>query len=147
MKRARFYISLVLPLCLFLGCSPLMSTFDQTAYMQVTSLKVDALDLMDKATENYTTREAEVKTIQLKIDKAIEYDSHRPHNAITNQLWTILNNPEGHLFGGFLVKWKKDGTCGATFIQEEKKLIGKAFDQIAELESKKIKSSEVTINQ
>ncbi|HMG10343.1 MAG TPA: hypothetical protein VK609_17640 [Mucilaginibacter sp.] len=147
MKIARFYISLVLPLCLFLGCSPLISTFDQTAYMQVTSLKVDALDLMDKATENYTTHETEVKTIQLKIDKAIEYDAHRPHNEITNQLWTILNNPDGHLFGGFLVKWKKDGNCNATFILNEKKLIGKAFDQIAELESKKIKPSEVTTNQ
>jgi len=27
-------------------------TFDQTAYTQVTSLKVDALDLMDKASES-----------------------------------------------------------------------------------------------
>jgi hypothetical protein len=124
-----------------------MSTFDQNAYTQVTSIKVDALDLMDKATENYTAHETEVKTIQLKIDKAIEYDKHRPHNEITNQLWTILNNPQGNLFGGFLGRWKKDGTCGATFIQDEKKLVGKAFDQIAELESKKIKPSEVTTNQ
>ncbi|WPU92009.1 hypothetical protein SNE25_22070 [Mucilaginibacter sabulilitoris] len=147
MKKARFYLGLILLPCLLLGCNSLTATFDQTAYTQVTSLKVDALDVMDKATENYTTHEAEVKTLQLKIDKAIEYDTHRPNNQVTNKLWTILNNPQGNLLGGFLARWKKDGTCGATFIQEEKQLVGKAFDQIAELESKKIKPSDVTINQ
>lgn len=74
MKITRFYLALLLPLCLLLSCSPTISTFDQTAYAQATSLKVDALDLMDKATENYTSHESEVKTLQLNLDKAIEYD-------------------------------------------------------------------------
>ncbi|MDN3547689.1 hypothetical protein [Mucilaginibacter aquaedulcis] len=143
MKIARLYIQLLLPLCLLLGCSPTISTFDQNAYTQVTSLKVDALDLMDKATDNYTTHESEVKIVQLNIEKAIEYDKHRPHNEITTKMWTILNDPDGHLFGGFLVKWKKDGKCGVAFVADKKKQIGSAFDQIAELESKKIKPSEV----
>lgn len=147
MKIIRLYIGFVLPLCLLLGCSPLMSTFDQTAYTQATSIKVDALNLMDEATENYSTHETEVKTIQLQIDKAIEYDKHRPNNDVTNKLWAILNSPERNLFGGFLARWKKDGKCGATFIKDEKELVEKAFDQIAELESKKIKPSDVTINQ
>ncbi|NOW93398.1 hypothetical protein [Mucilaginibacter sp. SG564] len=144
MKITRLYLTLLLPLCLFLGCSSTISTFDQTAYTQVTSLKVDALDLMDKATENYTSHESEVKALQLNIDKAIEYDKHRPHNEITTQMWTILNDPQGHLFGGFLVKWKKDGKCNATYIVDKKKQISNSFDQIAELESKKIKPAQVT---
>lgn len=144
MKIPQLYLKLLFPLLLLFSCSPTISTFDQTAYMQVTSLKVDALDLMDKATENYTSHESEVKAIQLAIDKAIEYDKHRPNNAITINMWTILNNPEGHLFGGFLVKWKKEGKCNAVYIVDKKKQIGDSFDQIAELESKKIKTSEVT---
>ena len=144
MKITRLYLALLLPLCLLLGCSPTISTFDQTAYAQVTSLKVDALDLMDKATENYTSHESEVKTLQLNIDKAIEYDKHRPHNEITTQMWTLLNNPDGHLFGGFLGKWKKDGKCNAAYIVDKKKQISNSFDQIAELESKKIKPAQVT---
>jgi hypothetical protein len=144
MKPVRSLIKLILPLVLLFGCSPTISTFDQTAYMQVTSLKVDALDLMDKASESYTTHESDVKTLQLKIDKAIEYDKHRPHNEITTKMWTILNDPDAHLFGGFLVKWKHDGKCGAAYIADKKKQIGFSFDQIAELESKKIKPAEVS---
>lgn len=144
MKTPPLSLKLLLPLFLLFSCSPTISTFDQTAYMQVTSLKVDALNLMDKATESYTAHESEVKTIQLAIDKAIEYDKHRPHNEITVNMWTILNNPEGHLFGGFLVKWKKEGKCNEVYIVDKKKQIGNSFDQIAELESKKMKPSEVT---
>ncbi|MDR6941446.1 hypothetical protein [Mucilaginibacter pocheonensis] len=144
MKTPQLSLKLLLPLFLLFSCSPTISTFDQTAYMQVTSLKVDALNLMDKATESYTAHESEVKTIQLAIDKAIEYDKHRPHNEITINMWTILNNPEGHLFGGFLVKWKKEGKCNEVYIVDKKKQIGNSFDQIAELESKKTKPSEVT---
>lgn len=121
------------------SCNPIISTFDQAAYSQVTSLKVDALYLMDKSTENYTTHEAEVTALQLEVSKAIEYDKHRPHNTITNKMWDILNDPDGHLLGGFIVKWKKDGKESQTYITEKKKQISESFDQIAELESKKIK--------
>ena len=135
---------LFLMIIMVLSCNSLMSTFDQTAYSQVTSLKVDALDLMDKSVEDYTSHDADVKALQLKISKAIEYDKHRPNNTITNKMWDILNDPNGHLLGGFFVKWKKDGKEGSAYIMEKKKQIGGSFDQIAELESKKIKPSQVS---
>lgn len=118
----------------------MMSAFDQVAYQQVTSLKVDALDLMDEATTDFAGHMAEVKALQSQINRAIEYDKHRPHNEITNQMWAILNDPQKNLLGGFLVKWQHDGKCSAVYIMEKKKQIGFAFDQIAELESKKIKN-------
>jgi hypothetical protein len=121
------------------SCNPIISTFDQAAYSQVTSLKVDALYLMDKSTEDYVSHEVEITALQLKISKAIEYDKHRPHNTITNKMWDILSDPDGHLLGGFIVKWKKEGKENQTYITEKKKQIGESFDQIAELESKKIK--------
>ena len=144
MKPVQSLIKFILPLVFLFGCSPTISTFDQNAYMQATSLKVDALDLMGKATESYTAHEGDVKTLQLKIDKAIEYDKHRPHNEVTTKMWTILNDSTGHLYGGFLIKWKHDGKCGSAYITEKKKQIGFSFDQIAELESKKIKPTEIS---
>jgi hypothetical protein len=127
---------------LLVGCSPLMSPFDQVAYQQVTSIKVDALALMDEATEDYALHSKEAKELQNRIDKAIEYDKHRAHNELTNQMWAIMNDPQKNLFGGFLVKWKTELKCGAVYILEKKKQVAKSFDQIAELESKKIKKTD-----
>jgi predicted transcriptional regulator len=124
------------------ACSPLMSNFDQVSYQQATSLKVDALNLMDEGTTDYAGHIAEVKDLQIKIDKAIEYDKHRSHNEITNQMWAILNDPQKNLLGGFLVKWLHDGKCSTVYITEKKKQISFSFDQIAELESKKIKTAQ-----
>jgi hypothetical protein len=130
---------MVLTCTVIFSCNPIISTFDQAAYSQVTSLKVDALYLMDRSTEDYVTHEAEVTALQLNVSKAIEYDKHRPHNTITNKMWDILNDPDGHLLGGFIAKWKKEGKESQTYVAEKKKQIGESFDQIAELESKKIK--------
>jgi hypothetical protein len=125
-------------LLLINGCSPLISNFDQVSYQQATSLKVDALNLMDEATESYVANVADAKILQANIDKAIEYDKHRPHNEITNEMWAVMNDPQKNLLGGFLVKWKADGKCSSVYISEKKKQISFSFDQIAELESKKI---------
>jgi hypothetical protein len=38
---------------IFAGGRPLIATYDQYAYTQTTSLKVDALHVMDKVTESY----------------------------------------------------------------------------------------------
>jgi hypothetical protein len=122
------------------ACSPLISNFDQVSYQQVTSLKVDALSVMDEAVTDYAGHAGGVKDLQLKVDKAIEYDKHRPHNEITNEMWALLNDPQKNLLGGFLVKWQHDGKCSAVYVTEKKKQISFSFDQIAELESKKIKT-------
>ena len=120
------------------GCSPIISTFDQVAYSSVTSLKVDALALMDKSTEDYSAHANEVTALQLELDKAIEYDAHRPHNLITNEQWKLLSDPAGHLLGGFLAKWKREGKESPAYVTDKKKQIGESFDQISELEIKKI---------
>jgi len=140
MKAVKLKLIGLMLLTLITACSPLMSNFDQVSYQQVTSLKVDALSVMDEAVTDYTGHTADVKDLQLKVDKAIEYDKHRPHNEITNNMWALLNDPQKNLLGGFLVKWQHDGKCSAVYITEKKKQISFSFDQIAELESKKIKT-------
>ncbi len=134
--------SIVILLLIYSSCSSITS-FDQYAYAQTTSVKVDALNVMDLAKENYDTNKVAAQDLKTKLQKVYEYEKNRPKNEITIKLWDKLLDPEGHLLGGFLVRWEKEKTLGKAFISEEKKLVAGAFDQISGLESKKIKPSEV----
>ena len=139
------HLTLLVVILSFAACATI-SSFDQYAYAQTTSLKVDAINTMSMAISNYSTNEKTVQELQTKLQKAYEYEKNRPKNEITLKLWTILLNPEGHLLGGFVHRWEKDKKLNAVFIQEEKKIVGEAFDQIAGLESQKIKATDIKTN-
>jgi hypothetical protein len=121
-----------------------ISSFDQYAYAQTTSIKVDGMNLMDLAKEDFSKNESSVVEFQTKLKKVYEYEKNRPKNEISIKLWDKLLDPEGHLLGGFINRWEKEKKLNEAFITEEKKLVDKAFDQIAGLESKKIKSSDIS---
>lgn len=135
-------LALIFILFSFVECATL-SSFDQQAYLQTTSIKVDALNIMDLAIEDYGTNEKSLKEFETKLQKVYEYEKNRPKNEITLMLWDKLLDPNGHLLGGVLSRWKNEKKLGATFINESKKLVDKAFDQILGLESKKIKASDI----
>ena len=120
------------------GCSSI-AHFDQVAYTQITSVESDALSLMDKAIEDYTSHKAEIEDVTNKIQKAYLYDKNRPKNKITEEMWNLIIDPDGHLYGGFIARWKADGKLGTIFIAEAKKKMQENFDRIAQLESKKVK--------
>lgn len=124
------------------GCASI-SQFDQYAYVQTTSLKVDALQVMDLAVDDYSVHKDEITELKANLQKIYEYEKNRPKNEITVKMWEKLLNEDGHLIGGFLAKWENQGKQSPVFIAEAKKIIGPAFDQIAQLESKKIKPSEL----
>ncbi len=130
----------------FCGCATI-SPYSETAYQQATSLKVDSLALMAKATEPYAQHQAEVEALRLKIDKAYEYAKGLPNNSITTRQWEILKDPDRHLLGGFLELWRTKSTTkstlSATYIADKQRQVGAAFDQIIGLESGKIKPSEL----
>lgn len=136
-------IATIFLLLSFIGCAAI-SSFDQHAYSQTTSLKVDALNIMDLAKDEYSAHEKSVKEFQTQLQKIYEYEKNRPKNEITIQLWDKLVDKNGHLLGGFLNRWETDKKLGETYIVEAKKLIDKAFDQIAGLESKKLKPSDIS---
>lgn len=125
------------------GCAAI-SSFDQYAYTQTTSGKVDALNVMDLATETYDVHKTLVKELETKLQKIYEYEKNRPKNEISTQMWDKLLAKEGHLLGGFLARWKEEDKLNPAFITEMKKIVDQAFDQIAGLESKKIKKSQVS---
>ena len=116
--------------------------FDQAAYEHATSLKVDTLVVMSKATESYANHSREVADLQISLDKAYEYDRNRPLNIVTITLWDKLRNPEGDLLGGFLREWKEDGPLLPKYVSAKKKQVAEAFNVIIQLESGKIRASE-----
>ncbi len=123
------------------GCYTI-STFDQYAYQQTTSLKVDALALMDLAVDSASTHFAEINDITTRIDKAYEYEKLRPKNEISAGMWDILKNPDRNLLGGFLKRWQERQLLNAAYIEDKKEQIARAFDIIAGLESSKLKAEE-----
>ncbi|HCN84960.1 MAG TPA: hypothetical protein DIT07_15285 [Sphingobacteriaceae bacterium] len=126
------------------SCSPLIASFDQYSYVQTTSLKVEALALMDKAAEPFNRHEAEAKDLRLSMDKLYEYELHKPKNVITTKMWFKIKDPNAHLMGYFIKRWENEGKLNPFYIEELKPIMEQAFDQVAELESKKIKESEVS---
>lgn len=126
------------------GCATI-ANFDQYAYTQTTSLKVDALNVMGQATEPYQAHQADVAKVQMALDKLFEYEKNRPQNAVSEKMWAVVRDSSGYLFGGFIKKWEKENTLPPTFIKEAQQLVGQSFDQISQLESGKIKAVPTTI--
>jgi hypothetical protein len=130
--------TMVFLMILYVSCVSI-SRFDQYAYDQTASIKVDALKLMDLATNDYPAYQTNDQEFQAKLKKIYDYEKTRSKNDVSIKLWDKLIDPNGHLLGGFLSRWKAEQKLNGTFITEEKKLVDKAFDQIIELESKKAK--------
>lgn len=128
---------------LLAACPAAISQFSPIAYEQATSLKVDALALMDKAIEPYADHEAEVAALVRRVAKAYEFAHGRPKNEHSARQWAILADSSRDLLGGFLARWKRDTTLRAAFVVEKKDQIAQAFDRIIQLESGKLKPDEV----
>ena len=87
-----------------------------------------------------------IEEFQTKLDQAYEYAKGRPKNELSTRQWEILKDPDRHLLGGFISRWKNEDKLGKTFIDNAKEgLIMQAFDQIIGLESGKIKKKNANI--
>jgi hypothetical protein len=136
-----FQKSVPISLMAFTAACSTISTYDQTAYLQAVNTKVDALVLMDKAVEPYTNHRSDIAAFVTELQKAYEYERGRPLNKLTMAQWDILRDPSGDLLGGFLEEWKQEGKLMPVYVERKKAQIGKAFDQIIQLESGKIKAA------
>ncbi len=130
---------LFLIITIFLSCASHISKFDYIAYENTISLKVDALYLMNKATNPYQQYETKVEQLKLDLEKAYEYSKQIPLNEITTQQWKLMKNPESNLLGGFLKMWEEKEMISPFMVNETKKLVSESFDEIIELETNKIK--------
>lgn len=128
--------------CALSACAHI-APYSEVAYRYATSLKVESLDLVGKATEPYADHRAEVDKLQLELLKAFEYARGRPDNALSTQQWAILLDPRRALLGGLLARWKAEGTLNRAFVDNMRAQIGAAFDTISGLESGKVKPKDV----
>ncbi len=125
------------------ACRPTISEFNARAYEQATSLKVEALALMDKATMPHAEHADAVQHLTTELEKAHEFAKGRPDNEISARQWRILTDPERDLLGGFLADWEEQSSFSAAFVEEKKIQVARAFDTIIELESGKNPPDEV----
>ena len=136
-KNIRSFL-LLLAFAVASGCSPLISKYDQYSYTQTTSLKIDALNLMSEASEDYKKHEAEAKALTSNIQKLIEYEKHLPKNMITINQWMLLTDSTGNLLGGFLKEWKTKRVLKPGYIPLKQDQVSRGFDEIIKLETSKI---------
>ena len=129
------------------ACKPMIAAYDQYAYTQTTSIKIDVLNLIDKSNESYFKHQQETEEVVSSINKMKEYERHRTNDQTTSQMWEVIIDSTGEkgLVGRFLTKWKNDTTIKKIIIEDAKPLIGYGFDLIAELESKKLKKNDQSI--
>ena len=134
---------MLLLILLVQGCTDIAS-YDQAAYANATSLKVDALDLVGKATSSFSAHTEDIRQLGLKLDKAYEYDKGRNKNEITVHQWDILRDSNRELLGGFFKEWKESGHLLPAYVADKQIQISRAFDTIIGLESGKLKPSDVS---
>ncbi|MGD2087418.1 MAG: hypothetical protein PVH61_14635 [Candidatus Aminicenantes bacterium] len=137
-------LTLVLPvitgIIIYLSqCGGLIAGFDPIALENATSLKKEALDLMDKANEPYDRHQQEINALETKLEQAYQYAKEKPKNTHTASQWEILKDPGKNLLGGFIKHWQEKSQLSTTFIEEAKKVIADAFATIIALESGKSK--------
>ena len=127
------------------ACAPLIAEYDAEAYKIATTLKAETLALMDKGSEPYLTRRAEVEAVTTKINAAYEYAAGLPSNQVSAAQWQILRNPDGNLYGGFVRRWRTDrNRLKPGYIAEKKIDVADMFDFIICLEANKKESKPCT---
>jgi hypothetical protein len=130
-------VVLLVVVLLVSGCGRLIADYSLDAYKNATSLKAEALAMVDKSNEPYGKHGKEVDALNVKIDAAYEFAAGIPENQLSAQQWAILKDPDRHLYGGYINVWKTHGPVSAFFRDGAKRNIGAAFDEIICLEVNK----------
>ena len=115
-----------------------MSPFSQRAYQYATELKVDSLELMERAESPFEDNEKEIEKLSTELQKAFEFAKGRPNNEHSTRQWELLLSPGESLLGGFLARWESEGSLSYPFISESRKIVSDAFDSVIGLESGKL---------
>jgi len=144
MKSLNYKIisTIVLLSYLLTSCTSLRTAvFDQYSYQKTIEIKIEASNLMDKATTPYSDHLQDIGELGLEIQKIIEYEKNKPDNEITYAMWQILGDKDKNLLVGFFKRWKEKEKLNSFFIEEAKTQVIEAMDLIIEYESKKDKTT------
>ncbi|TDW46557.1 hypothetical protein EV144_106229 [Flavobacterium sp. 270] len=111
--------------------------FDQYSYQKTTEIKIETINLIDKASTPYVSNKKEVEVLLLNVEKLVEYEKNKPNNEITFAMWKILSDKEKNSLSGFFKRWETKTTLSPTFLGESKKQITDALDLLIQYEIKK----------
>jgi hypothetical protein len=121
------------------SCKPTISLYDQYAYTQATSLKVDLQNLaMESASVNYEAAKPDIDKVNIELQKAYEYNKGRDNNSLSAKQYEILL-AEDHFYKSFLKDWKLKGKESTVMAENVYEQIGDLMDQIIKLENGKNK--------
>jgi hypothetical protein len=128
---------LLLTLSVAPSCARTLASFDPVALQNATSLKDEALALMDQAGAPWATHEAAVNALMARVDAAWQHASNTPRNSGVASLWNEVRDPAGSLLPAFFGLWQRSGTLRAGDIVALKSNVSRAFDQIIQAEEAK----------
>lgn len=135
------YLFVVALVILLQGCKPFIALYDQYAYTQATSLKVDMQNLaLESATATYKDAKTDIKSVMVELQKAYQYSKGRDNNSLSTKQYEILL-ADDHFFKTFINNWQTKGTESAVFAQDVSDQIGHLMDQVIKLENGKNKNS------
>ena len=144
MLRSSLYIAILT--LLLMSCESIKTAvFDQYAYQEAISIKVESLNLMDEAVVSYSEHEDDVQTLLLDLQKILEYEKNKPNNEVSFAMWQVVTDKERNLLAGFLERWKEKNQLSKVFIGEAKGQVTEALDLIIKYEANKNKTNETNI--
>ena len=124
---------------LLFGCKATIALYDQYAYTQATSLKVDLQNLaLESDSINFETAKPDIDKVNIELQKAYEYNKGRDNNAISSKQYEILL-ADDHFYKGFLKDWKAKGKESTIMSQNISEEIGDLMDQVIKAENGKNK--------
>ena len=127
-------------LILSLGCASTIANYDQVAYENATSLKVETLALMDRAGDPYDHHATDIADLSMRLQKAKEYAQGFQHNEDVITQWTTLVGDSG-ILGRFFNEWHSQPISPPAYLQDKKERVASAFDKIIALEGRKNKAT------
>lgn len=137
LRMKHFSVLFLLLFTTITSCSPTIALYDQYAYTQATSLKVDLQNLAEESsTINYTDAKADIEKVNIELQKAYEYSKGRSKNSLSAKQYEILLS-DSNFYKTFLRTWQTQGKESPTAANEIKIKLGQLMDQIIELESGK----------
>jgi hypothetical protein len=124
---------------LLFSCKATIALYDQYAYTQATSLKVDLQNLaLESDSISFETAKPDIDKVDIELQKAYEYNKGRDNNSISSKQYEILL-ADDHFYKSFLKDWKAKGKESAIMSQNISEEIGDLMDQVIKAENGKNK--------
>ncbi|MEO8711902.1 MAG: hypothetical protein ABI405_07265 [Parafilimonas sp.] len=137
--RLKKYFFGIFFLIVLFGCKATIALYDQYAYTQATSLKVDLQNLaLVSDSVSYEIAKPDIDKANTELQKAYEYNKGRDQNSLSAKQYETLLSDE-RFYKNFLKDWKMKGTESAIMSKNIYDQIGDLMDQIIKLENGKNK--------